>query len=126
MVQTIWQEWQVVLMNSNYSKFFAELKQYNSTNFKTLRTADLDKAIDVAVIKAFSSVITRYFIFCEKHPELTPTDTHILYYQFKIDMIARYFSNYPNSNVEELKPFQLELQNYLATNKLDEEQAIGA
>lgn len=107
-------------MSSNYSKFFAELKQYNSTNFKTLRTADLDKDIDVTIIKAFSSVITRYFIFCEKHPELTPTDTHILYYQFKIDMIARYFSNYPNSNVEELKPFQLELQNYLATNKLDE------
>lgn len=115
-------------MNSNYSQFFVELKQYNSTNFKTLRTADLDKGIDVTVIKAFSSVITRYFIFCEKHPELTPTDTHILYYQFKIDMIARYFSNYPNSNVEELKPFQLELQNFLSTHKfVDEEPAqIGA
>jgi hypothetical protein len=45
-------------------------------------------------------------------------------------MIARYFSIYPNSNSEELKAFQLELQNYLATNRIIEdipEQAeIGA
>lgn len=116
-------------MNSDtYSKFFTELKQYNSNNFKTLHTANLDKDADVVIKKAFSSVVTRYFIFCEKHPELTPTDTHILYYQLKIDMIARYFSNYPNSNVEELKPFQLELQNYLATNRItvDEPAEIGA
>jgi hypothetical protein len=116
--------------SDTYSQFFTELKHYNSTNFKTLRTADLDGTIDTTIRKAFSSVITRYFIFCEKHPELTPTDTHILYYQLKIDMIARYFSIYPNSNSEELKAFQLELQNYLATNRIIEdipEQAeIGA
>lgn len=114
-------------MFDKYNQFFTELKQYNSTNFKTLKIANLDEAIDVTVIKAFSSVVTRYFIFCEKHPELSDTDTYLLYYQLKIDMIARYFSNYPNSNIEELKPFQLELQNYLATNKIaDEPEQIGA
>lgn len=108
-----------------YTTFFTELKQYNSTNFKTLHTADLSSEADVSTKKAFSSVVTRYFIFCEKHPELTSTDTHILYYQLKIDMIARYFANYPNSNINELKPFQLELQNYLDTNRIDI-NSIGA
>lgn len=113
-------------MNSDvYSKFFTELKQYNSTNFKTLHTADLSDEADVSTKKAFSSVVTRYFIFCEKHPELTPTETYLLYYQLKIDMIARYFASYPNSNTAELKSFQLELQNYLDTNKIDV-NAIGA
>ena len=46
----------------------------------------------------------------------------MLYYKLKIDMIARYFSNYPNSNVDELKPFQLELQNYLELRKNKPEQ----
>ena len=116
-------------MNSNtYSQFFSELKQYNSTNFKTLHTANLDGDVDVTIKKAFSSVVTRYFIFCEKHPELTSTDTHILYYQLKIDMIARFFASYPNSNVNELKPFQLELQNFLETNRITEPEIaqIGA
>ena len=113
-------------MNSDvYSQFFTELKQYNSTNFKTLHTADLSAEADVSTKKAFSSVVTRYFIFCEKHPELTATDTYMLYYQLKIDMIARYFACYPNSNIAELKPFQLELQNYLDINRIDV-NAIGA
>lgn len=105
------------MSSDTYAKFFTELKQYNSNNFKTLHTADLSTDADVIVKKAFSSVVTRYFIFCEKHPELTPTETYLLYYQLKIDMIARYFSAYPNSNVDELKPFQLELINYLETHK---------
>ena len=37
--------------------FFRELKQYNSTNFKTLLTADLS-ADDAKAHKSFSSVIT--------------------------------------------------------------------
>ena len=105
-----------------YSKFFYELKQYNSTNFKTLHTANLSDEVDVDTKKAFSSVVTRYFIFCEKHPELSVGETNMLYYKLKIDMIARYFSNYPNSNVDELKPFQLELQNYLELRKNKPEQ----
>ncbi|MBP5433593.1 hypothetical protein [Ruminococcus sp.] len=112
-------------MNSDvYSRFFTELKQYNSTNFKTLHTADLTADVDVSVKKAFSSVVTRYFIFCEKHPELSPTETYLLFYQLKIDMIARYFANYPNSNTDELRSFQLELRNYLDTNKVNAE--VGA
>jgi hypothetical protein len=93
-----------------------------------LHTANLDGDVDVTIKKAFSSVVTRYFIFCEKHPELTITETHILYYQLKIDMIARFFASYPNSNIDELKPFQLELQNFLETNRISDTKMsqIGA
>jgi hypothetical protein len=51
--------------SDTYSQFFTELKHYNSTNFKTLRTADLDGTIDTTIRKAFSSVITRYFILTD-------------------------------------------------------------
>ena len=106
-------------MNSDvYTQFFNELKQYNSTNFKTLYDANLSGDVPVIVKKAFSSVITRYFIFCEKHPELSATETHILFYQLKIDMIARYFTQYPKSDNTELRAFQLELQNHVNNNKI--------
>lgn len=96
-------------MNSNI--FFKELKQYNSTNFRTLLRADL--SLDDAIVsKAFSSVITRFFIFCEKHPEMSQTDRRVLYFKLKIDMIATYFAEYPEVNLDYLKPFQLELQSY--------------
>lgn len=112
-----------------YTQFFVELKQYNSTNFKTLRTADLSGTIDSTIIKAFSSVITRYFIFCEKHPELTGIDRNILYYQLKIDTLARYFANYPKGEVGELRSFQLELQNHISNHKeqdVEVPEQIGA
>ena len=111
-----------MVCNDTYTQFFKELKQYNSTNFKTLHTANLADDVDVDTKKAFSSVVTRYFIFCEKHPELSVGETNMLYYKLKIDMIARYFSNYPNSNIDELKPFQLELQNYLELRRTQAEQ----
>lgn len=96
--------------------FFTELKQYNSTNFKTLHTADLMVA-NAAIIKAFSSVITRYFIFCEKHPELSSTDKRILYFQLKIDMVARFFANYPDTDTNDLIAFQTELKHYIKQDR---------
>lgn len=98
------------------SLFFHDLKQYNSTNFRKLVSGDIHD-IDPEIIKAFSSVITRYFIFMEKHPELSNTEFRVLYYKLKIDMIARYFTMYPDSNPEELLGFQLELRNYLNENR---------
>ena len=100
--------------------FFHDLKQYNSTNFRTILKADLSKE-DATVHKAFSSVVTRYFIFSERHPEVTDTDKRILYFKLKIDMIARYFSNYPDVSLDELKPFQLELKNYVKENRGEED-----
>lgn len=102
------------------STFFSELKQYNSTNFKTLHTSVLSDA-DPAVIKAFSSVITRYFIFCEKHPELSITDTRILYFQLKIDMVARFFASYPDTDTDDLVAFQVELKHYLKNERNDQD-----
>lgn len=104
-------------MNSNTAtslvgQFFNELKQYNSTNFKALHTADLCSQ-NPSVFKAFSSVITRYFIFCEKHPELSDIDKRILYFQLKIDMIARFFAIYPNTNTDDLIAFQTELRYFM-------------
>lgn len=92
--------------------FFRDLKTYNQTNFRTIRNADLSTDNPV-VHKAFSSVVTRYFIFCERHPEISETDKRILYFKLKIDMISRYFSEYPDTDTDQLKAFQVELRNYV-------------
>lgn len=96
--------------------FFHDLKQYNSTNFRTILKADLTRN-DATIHKAFSSVVTRYFIFCERHAEISEIDKRILYFKLKIDMIARFFSNYPDVTIDELRPFQLELINYVRETK---------
>lgn len=88
--------------------FFRELKQYNSTNFKSIEKADLNNE-DSKVFKSCSSVVTRYFIFKERHPEIPEPDMNRLYYKLRIDMIARYFSEYPAADISDLIPFQREL-----------------
>lgn len=88
--------------------FFQDLSSYNRTNFKTIERAKLVDD-DATVHKAFSSVVTRYFIFGERHPEISMEERRLLYYKLKIDMIARYFSEYPDVNLDLLRPFQLEL-----------------
>lgn len=102
-------------MNSNCTDvsklFFDDLKRYNLTNFRTLEKADLSESNPI-VHKAFSSVVTRYFIFCEKHPEIADIDKRILYFKLKIDMISKYFSEYPDSDISALKAFQSELRQY--------------
>jgi hypothetical protein len=96
--------------------FFCDLKSFNSTNFRTIEKATLDRD-DATVHKAFSSVVTRYFIFAERHPEISPEEKRILYFKLKIDMIARYFSEYPDVNLDLLKPFQLELKQHVRESK---------
>ena len=91
--------------------FFHDLKSYNTTNFRSIESADVSKD-DPVTLKSFSSVITRYFIFCEKHSELSESEKKLLYFQLKLDMIARYFSNYPDNHYEDLQAFQSELVNY--------------
>ena len=97
-------------MNSNQTSisnlFFHDLKLYNSTNFRTLCRSDLT-SVTPETVKAFSSVITRYFIFAEKQ-------LRMLYFQLKLDMIGRYFANYPNVNSDDLIAFQTELKYYVA------------
>lgn len=108
--------WEVVCLSNIRDLFFTELKQYNGTNFRTLRDADLtDTTPDV--LKAFSSTLTRYFIFAEKHPDISDVEMRLLYFQLKLDMVARCFANYPVGSLDELKPFQLELQAYVLENK---------
>ena len=99
--------------------FFHDLKAYNSTNYRTIERADLSKD-NATVHKAFSSVVTRYFIFAERHPEISDADRRILYFKLKIDMIARYFSEYPDVNLDLLRPFQIELQQYVQENRGEE------
>ena len=96
--------------------FMSDLKKYNATNFKSILRADLSKQ-DATVHKAFSSVITRYFIFREKHPEVTETENKILYFKLKLDLIAKYFSEYPDTTTDNLIAFQLELKSYDAEMK---------
>ena len=41
---------------------------------------------------------------------------NMLYYQLKIDLIAKYFSEYPESDISPLKAFQEELQKFASNN----------
>lgn len=92
--------------------FFRELKSFNATNFRNIQTADLSKQ-DPVVHKAFSSVVTRYFIFKEKHPEISEAEHNILYFKLKLDLVAKYFSEYPDTSTDNLIAFQIELRNYV-------------
>lgn len=111
--------------NQLVQMFFKDLKQYNATNFKTIAKADLSQN-DATVHKAFSSVVTRYFIFKERHPEISEVEHNILYFKLKLDLIARYFTDYPDTTTDNLVAFQIELRNYIKECKggdLDEENA---
>lgn len=105
--------------------FFHDLKQYNTTNFKTIAKADLSKN-DATVHKAFSSVVTRYFIFKERHPELTDAEHNILYFKLKLDLVARYFSEYPDTTTDNLIAFQIELKNYIRDVSIKEDELNDA
>lgn len=108
-------------LNNIIDIFFRDLKQYNSTNFRTILRADLAVS-DATICKAFSSVVTRYFIFCERRKdEFSSLELRLLFYKLKIDMIARFFSEYPEGDIRQLIAFQCELRNYVndSTNPLE-------
>ena len=104
------------------SLFFSDLKNYNSNNFRIIEKADLSKE-DARVFKSCSSVVTRYFIFRERHPEVSDQDMKILYYRLGLDQIARYFSEYPSACVEDLKPFQQQLICHVEREKRTKQEA---
>lgn len=111
--------------------FFKDLKKFNTTNFRTIEKAQIiDGKYDATIHKAFSSAVTRYFIFCERHPEISSEDQRILYYKLKLDMIASYFASYPDINTDLLKPFQIELRQYVKETKggdsIDDDEAVSA
>lgn len=91
--------------NELVNLFFHDLKQYNATNFKAIANADLSKN-EATVHKAFSSVVTRYFIFKERHQEISEVEHNILYFKLKLDLIARYFTEYPDTSTDNLVAFQ--------------------
>lgn len=96
--------------------FFSDLKKYNSTNFKMIYKADVSEE-SATVFKSFSSVVTRYFIFVEKHPEISEQDLRMLYYRLSIDLIAQYFSEFPDTCPDNLMPFQDALKQYVDSRK---------
>lgn len=109
-----------IVVDPIVSLFFKDLRSYNSTNFNTIRNADISANNDPSVNKAFSSIVTRYFIFAEKHPEISTADKRLLFFKLKIDLISKYFSEYPDScNVDVLRAFQQELIFYYSTSKLE-------
>lgn len=105
--------------NELIKMFFHDLKHYNTTNFKTLAKADLSKH-NATVHKAFSSVVTRYFIFKEQHPELTDAELYMLYFKLKLDLVAKYFSEYPDTSTDNLIAFQIELKSYIKENSKED------
>ena len=106
--------------NELINLFFSELHRYNSSNFKTLEKANLyTDGDDPIVRKAFSSVITRYFIFREKHPEITDEENKILYFKLGLDLVAKYFSEYPETSTDNLVGFQVVLKSYVKEHKAE-------
>ena len=99
---------------------FHDLKKYNERNFKAIEKADLSYE-NPDVLKAFSSIITRYFIFADRHPEIPERDVRMVYFKLSIDKVARYFSEYPVASMDDLKPFQLELQRYAKLRRGEED-----
>lgn len=91
--------------------FFIDLKKFNNQNFKSIELNDIVSE-DMITFKAYSSIITRYFIFKSLHPEISESDMNLLYFKLRIDMLARYFSEYPAGNLDDLKSFQNELRKY--------------
>ena len=117
--------------NELINLFFFDLKHYNNRNFKTLETADLTKDGDDPIVrKSFSSVITRYFIFREKHPEISEVDNRIIYYKLGLDKVALYFSEYPETSTDNLVGFQVELRKYVKSHNVSveetDEQVVSA
>lgn len=101
--------------------FFRDLRRFNATNFKTIAKADLKKQ-DATVHKSFSSVITRYFIFREKHPEVTEEEFRLLYFALSLDLVATYFSEYPSTSSDNLVAFQIHLKKYVKEHRKDIEE----
>ena len=109
--------------NELINLFFSELKKYNGSNFKTLKNADLKHDGDDPVVrKAFSSVLTRYSIFCEKHPEVDKVNSRIMYYRLGLDKIGLYFSEYPDTTADNFVCFQVELRKYVKANQDKDEE----
>jgi hypothetical protein len=95
--------------------FFKELKKYNSTNFRDICKANLESTDEEEfdqTCKAFSSAITRYNIFKQKHPEIDRSLMLMLYYKLKLDVIAKYFTVYPDSPVKYFEGFQQDVKSY--------------
>lgn len=92
--------------------FFKDLHSFNSSNFKTIAKADLSVK-DATTHKAFSSAITRYFIFREKHPEISEEEFKILYFVLSLDLVAAYFAEYPETTTDNLVAFQLHVKKYI-------------
>ena len=103
--------------------FFQDLKKYNATNYKTIAKADLTKQ-DAVVHKSFSSVLTRYFIFREKHPEVTEEELRILYFKLKLDLVALYFAEFPDTSTDNLIAFQLELKRYMKEKRGEDDNEM--
>ncbi len=97
--------------------FFTDLKRYNKSNFKTIEKLDLDES-SPTLLKSFSSVVTRFFIFAERHPDLGDMELKMLYYKLNIDRVSRYFSMYPSGDSLDLKPFQEELRYFVKTKEV--------
>lgn len=107
--------------NELINLFMSELKKYNNSNFKILEKTDLAKDGDSPMVrKSFSSVITRYFIFCEKHPEIAEVNNRIIYYKLGLDKVALYFSEYPETTTDNLVGFQVELRKFVKSHREEE------
>lgn len=90
-------------MEDRKSLFLHELFKYNKNNYEQLhKSTNLDE-LDINVYKAATSLITRYFIWVQNHPELSEDEVNQMFYILSLDEILQAISEFPQIPVDKLR-----------------------
>jgi len=111
----------------DYSKMFMEeTRHYNVTNFRRLRSClEVPRPVlDQPTWKALTSLVTRYWIFAEKHPEMTASDRNMLYFLIGLDRIGKLMACHPRCDDEEFKGLAEQLLSVINEVLSDEQSDI--
>jgi hypothetical protein len=110
---------------NDYSKMFFDMTRgHNSTNWGKLVVAIKTEtpSLNQPTWKALSSLVTRYWLFIEKHPDMSESDCHMLYYILGIDRIGKLISTYPRYSEEDFRSLQEQLRPIIEEVLLDEQK----
>jgi hypothetical protein len=111
---------------NDYSKmFFNMTRGHNSTNWRKLVAAFQDETptLNQPTWKALSSLVTRYWLFIEKNPDMSESDRHMLYYILGIDRIGKLIATHPRCSDEDFRSLQEQLLPIINEVLLDEQKS---
>lgn len=84
-----------VNLNERKCEFLTELFKYNKNNYMQLKRASSEEELDINVFKAATSLITRYFIWIQNHPELPESEIHSMFYVLSLDELLEGIAAFP-------------------------------